>query len=402
MKFPVFGASDDAPANNATRYIQVNNAFVTNWNATESAMQVPISENMTITDFKVIVDTAPGAGKSRAFTVRQNGADTGVTVTISDTNTSATFSGSVSFNAGDLLTISSVPTSLPTAPGNIYWHMEWNTTGSVYLLLGGAGSATNSATNYHNVFGGGAAAWSGSVSAADIPVPTGATVTKLQVASPDGAPGAGTSYAVSMRLNNTTDICTATISDTNTSASASGSQALAAGDVITLKEVPTGTPTSRRLAWCFSLTMTTDGESFYGYGTNVATPTTGTNYEQALGYGLNSWTTTESTHLMRVPACDIKKLYVRLSAASGVGSDRAYMIRQNSANTTLTTTLSNTTTGNDTTHTVTLAGDDTIDIQMIPNAVPPAAANSHVSYVLVTAQPAAPTATSPTLLLMGV
>ena len=70
---------------------------------------------MTVTRIAVKLAAAPGAGKSRAFTLRVNGADTACTVTISDTATANTASCSVSIANDDLVATADAPTGSPTA-----------------------------------------------------------------------------------------------------------------------------------------------------------------------------------------------------------------------------------------------------------------------------------------------
>jgi hypothetical protein len=382
MKFPIFGGSDDAPNSTAVRYAYLGNTDLTDWVSSEPNRQIPLSEDLTITDLKVMVDTAPGAGKSRTFTVRKNGADTGVTCTISDTNTSAVFSGSVSFTAGDLICLSSTPSGTPTAPGNIFWWLFASTTGSKFLIMGGTDSNFSAtADNFTNPFGS-----SSSITSAtnqDVVVPTGGSITKAAVAV-SVAPGTGKSYAVSMRVNNTTDALTTTVADTNTSATATGSQALSAGNSITIKCHPSGTPASTRIAWCFTFVPTTDGEAFFGYGAGTPLATSGATYEQPLGVGAVQ-PTTESLAYLKLPACTIKSMYVRIPTAPGVGATRTFTWRDNAADSALTVTISGTNlTGNDTTHSVVHTADQTVGIASTVSLVPAPAACSgmHIGYVI--------------------
>lgn len=393
MKFPIFGASDDAYGT-GTVFQYLNAAFGNDWSATENQRQIPISENITITDFKVMLTTAPGVGKSRTFVIRQNGSDTGVTCTISDANTSGTFSGSVSFTAGDLLSIKHTSSGTPTASGTTYWHMFMMTAGQKYLLMGACGQdAPTGALNYCDPFGD--TTWTTGALARDTIVPTTGNLTKLTVALTTTTPGTGKSYACAMRLNNTSDVLTATISDANTSASATGSQALAAGDTLQMKQTPSGTPTAGRLGWCFTFEPTTNGESFYGFGSGSGMSTSATQYEQPIGVGATGWSATESARQLKLPAGTIKNLYVRISGVPGAGTSRTFTLRDNGASSTLTTTIgAAATTGNDTSHSVTHTADQTIGIQSSLTGTP-ASAHAHLGFVVVTVQPdTALTATS--------
>lgn len=386
MKFPIFGASNDDMGTSAA-FAYLSSTHAIDWNATEARRQIPLSEAVTVSDFKVILDTAPGVGNSRTFTLRKNGGDTAATVTISGAATSAAFAGSVSFAAGDLISIGATSTGTPTAPGNTYWYTYLNTTGQKALIMGGSANvAPNGADNYVDVFGG--TAWTTTSGDQDVPVPTGGNLTKLAVAT-SGAPTAGKSYAFSMRLNGSSDVLTATVSGTGTSASATGSQALVAGDLIQFKSSPSGTPTQAAVGWCFTFEPTINGESIAGFGAASALSTTTTQYSQPLGVGNNGWSTAEANHLLKLPACSYKNLYVRLSAAPVGVATRTITMRDNSAASALTVTITGAaTTGNDTTHTVTHTADQSIGVQSAL-ATAPAAANLHMGYVIVTTQPAA-------------
>ena len=59
----------------------------------------------------------PRAGKSRAYTLRVNGADTGLTCTVVDTNTGCSFAADVAVADNDLLDTSDVPTGSPALAG---------------------------------------------------------------------------------------------------------------------------------------------------------------------------------------------------------------------------------------------------------------------------------------------
>lgn len=401
MKFPIFGATDDAPSASANAFTYVGASFVgTSWNGTENTRQIPLSEAVTVTDLKVIVDTAPGSGKSRVFALRQNGASTSASVTIADTATSATWSGSVALSADDLVGLLTTPSGTPTAPGKVYWHMFWTVAGQKFLVLGGNYADLDvAALRYTNPFG--SSTYAATAGAQDVVFPTGGNFTKLTAAA-SGAPGAGKSFAVSLRVNNTTDFLTATIADTATLASATGSQAMVAADTLQLKTVPAGTPTTAKLGWCATFEPTVDGESVHGFGHATASSVTVVNYEQLQGTGALAWTATESNVYLKLPAGTLKKLYCRCSTAPGAASDRIFMVRKNDADTALTATIAGlATTANDAVNTAVFAADDRLTLKHTPNAtINPASANLHLGYVIATDQPAA--ATHRNLPLMGV
>ncbi|MGD9613853.1 MAG: hypothetical protein AB7H90_01500 [Alphaproteobacteria bacterium] len=111
--FPLMCARPNSASTTLTFYYPLSGGTAAG-SATEADEQ-SIAENMVITTMSVKLDTAPGTGASRTFTLRKNGVDTGLTCTISGTDTAATVTGSVTVADDDLLSTSAVPSS-PTAP----------------------------------------------------------------------------------------------------------------------------------------------------------------------------------------------------------------------------------------------------------------------------------------------
>ena len=82
---------------------------------TESVVQSLIPTNGKITKVIGRLAVAPGAGKSRKFTLRKNGANTGLVLTIADANVTATASAEIDIAAGDLLSVLAERVSSPAA-----------------------------------------------------------------------------------------------------------------------------------------------------------------------------------------------------------------------------------------------------------------------------------------------
>lgn len=86
--------------------------------ATESDVQQIMQVAGTVTNFVVrLTGTAGASPKQYVFTVRKNGTNTALTVSITGTTqTTATDTvHSVSFAEGDLISVESAPTNTPTA-----------------------------------------------------------------------------------------------------------------------------------------------------------------------------------------------------------------------------------------------------------------------------------------------
>src|SRR5207344_758289 len=72
----------------------------------ESRTPAPMAAAGTFTGLAATVAAAPGTGKSWTITLRLNGADTALAVTIANAATTGTSSGSVAVVAGDLVSYS--------------------------------------------------------------------------------------------------------------------------------------------------------------------------------------------------------------------------------------------------------------------------------------------------------
>lgn len=110
------------PNVSGTNYLGI--AYLTGTEIT--GLRIYIGADCTISKFYVAIQTAPtGATKSWTFTVRKNAADTALTCTITDTAVTASdTSNSVSFTAGDYLTIKMVPANTPSASGLVTWSVK--------------------------------------------------------------------------------------------------------------------------------------------------------------------------------------------------------------------------------------------------------------------------------------
>lgn len=99
----IFSALDQAQ--NTTRYC---GGFGNAPSATESEVQIPMPA-CTVRNMRVSLDSTPAAGQNFTLTLRKNGVDTALSVTVSNPDTlQADLTHSVTFASGDLLSIKSV------------------------------------------------------------------------------------------------------------------------------------------------------------------------------------------------------------------------------------------------------------------------------------------------------
>ena len=98
----------------ATRFVPL---FFSNVNATENVVDQVMAIAGTLANFYVRLDGSPGGATSYTLTVRKNGTDTTLTCVISGSAIACSdTTNSVSFSAGDLISVKSVPSATnPTA-----------------------------------------------------------------------------------------------------------------------------------------------------------------------------------------------------------------------------------------------------------------------------------------------
>ena len=120
LEVPMVGGTLDDPSNSSTEY-NVPFGGNSNFGSTEAdSRDVILNSTGFIKDFYVNLDDAPGAGKSRALTVRKNAADTALTVTVADSDTSGSLTGTiVQVTAGDKISIEHTPSGTPDATNGL-------------------------------------------------------------------------------------------------------------------------------------------------------------------------------------------------------------------------------------------------------------------------------------------
>ncbi len=108
-----------APSTTVTNYELPYGGGSGAWNATETAvyMRMPAS---TLKKFYIKLTTAPGASKSRAFTIRSDTVDTIVTATVTGAVATANNTTDSAIHVdGNFLSVSTTPTGTPTATAGV-------------------------------------------------------------------------------------------------------------------------------------------------------------------------------------------------------------------------------------------------------------------------------------------
>ena len=365
------------PSTSTTNYSNILQPSATS--ATEADELVEAALATTVSKLVVTLGVAPGSGKSWTFTLRKNGADTGLTCTISDTATTASdLVNTVSYAVGDTLTLKIVPSGTPTAPSGVYVALQSNSTTAKESGYGfGRSSLSASAVRYNAPFAGGD--WA--TSATPQLVGAAGTIDHIRFTL-SAAPGVGKSFAFVLYLNGVkqdgaggTTTTTCTISDAATSGNASFSLAVAAGDEVYLECTPSGTPTAGTCRGAVRFTATTDGESQF-CGLSLAAPSaSATNYifPNFLGPSVSNWNATETLRDV-VGSSDgftLSKLRLKLTTAPGGGKSYAFALRKNTAASGLGVTISDAnTTGSDLSNWASFTSTDKASFQSVPSGTP--------------------------------
>lgn len=237
-----------------------------------------------------------------------------------------------------------------------------------YLVGATSTAPSSSATNYNSIQSAGTGSWNATEVLRASVIPHALTLDRLRV-NLTTAPGAGKNWVFTVMKNGSATALTVTIADTNTQAMGLALPiSFAAGDTISLRAVPTGTPTATGV---MNWHCRQNAASLFAIvGQNVGTTTSGTNYMFPFGRALIA--STIALGNMIVPcAGTVSNLYLWLrTAPAGTGS-YAVTLYKNGVATALTATLGSADTAkNDTTHSVSVAAGDLLTLEVIATNTP--------------------------------
>lgn len=192
--------------------------------------------------------------------------------------------------------------------------------------------------------------------------PVAGTITYFLVQH-DNKPGVGLTRTTSLYINGV-ESGTATVAFSGSGVSSSPTQGVAtsisvsAGDRVCIVTYATGTTTTTGLVYTTFTFDTPGGQQGVVAGTAPGIPTTGTSYITMCGR--RTATTTNAVEQTIPTAGSFKNVYVRLSAAPGVGTSVTFTLVKNSVDTALTVTITDSATTGNATSTVTVAENDLV------------------------------------------
>ena len=305
------------------------------WDTNEFIAETIITTPGLIDSLNVFLNGSPGTGNSYAFTLRLNGANTALTVTISGSGVQGIdFANGVAVVAGDTVCLQCVPTSTPTVRGAT-WSTVFN--GSVTaesLLLGTSrnnvsGDLNNAATEYCSLSGIDRGL-DGTLANREqmIALPGSFKNLYVELDEDPGDPGGPDGYSFTVMLNGSATTLTLTISADNTTGNdTTHSFTVVATDLVTVEIVPINTPSATpKYHLGATFLADNDGESPVMGGSNNVLHASIQEFQSLYSGAGNVWAQSTSSSEAGGQQCTLKNWYVKLSASPG-GTDDGYRFR---------------------------------------------------------------------------
>lgn len=201
------------------------------WSSLEDECKQIVPTSGKLKNLYVKLTTAPGTGKSRTFTLRKNGEDTALTVTISDSATEGNDTvHEITMAAGDIVSLKSSPSSSPDVTF-AFWGMTFLAdTDGESILLGGSKSDPGYNVSY-NVLTGASVSWGSEGSAVQL-APCELILKKLYVWRSDTT---GTSIHTIRKSAADTDIEATITSGNQTGNDTTHTASVSEGDSLAMK-----------------------------------------------------------------------------------------------------------------------------------------------------------------------
>ena len=378
----IIGGSSDSPANDGTtEYAGLMGEGNALWAVEIERTQI-IPTSGKLSDFKVGVVTAPGAGKSWTFTIRKNGADTSLSASIAGTAVLTSLdTDEVAVSPGDTVCISATGTGTPAATP-VHWTVKFtpDTAGETILMCSNQNWAT-SVPRYVTLIGNKTIDL-GRFDGQTL-FPTSGTLKSFYCVI-NTAPGAGTSRTFKIEKNGTDSDIAITIAETDTTGNdVVNSLVIAAGDQLTIKFTGvTGAPASTIAHFGIVFVPNTPNEWFTSATTDDDLNTSQTEF-QHLTCGDSTLGNTPGPAYTLAQATTAKAIYVALSLDPGISPDAySFTLRRNAeTDTNLTVTITaNDKTGNYA-EDVDISADDLLTTKITPLNTPSATPASQIAYL---------------------
>lgn len=213
------------------------------WAATELTQQIICPTGGTISNLYVVADVAPGATKSYAIALVKNGVGSTLSATVSGTNTTGNdTTHTITVAAGDTLSISATPSTVPTVARYV-WGLQFTPTnaGESFFGFGNANAPSTTTTQFEYPLGVGANGYNATESSRQLSI--GQTTITAFYLSVGTAPGGVTTRTAMIRNNTANTAAAVTLTGVATTGNITGqSISIAQTDLQALQLTETGTP----------------------------------------------------------------------------------------------------------------------------------------------------------------
>lgn len=333
MVTPLFVDTNvNGPSNSATNYIGFTGG---SFSATQVLREATFAGNGAVGNLRVNFPTALAGGTTYDICLVKNGSATCTALTCQITSASTGCNDTthtVAVSAGDFLAWKIVPTGTPNAQTTIQVAATFTSTanGESFLSSPYLAAASASATNYTIL--GSSSTWEATEANQSGIIPAAGVIDQLYVSTAGTAPGAAKSIAVTIIKNGAPTSLTCTLTGTGsgsgvtfcTDTNTGHAFSVAAGDLVSIQTVPTGTPSVGNMSFSVRFVPTTPGEAIY-MNVAQALSTSSARYLAAAG---RTNSATENNALNVVPvALTWKKLYAAEDVAPGGAANRAIINR---------------------------------------------------------------------------
>lgn len=346
---PVMGASTaTAGAENINMEVIVATAKLANWN--------------------IVLDDAPGEDRSWTFTLRKNGGDTAMTVTISGAATTGSYSGAIGVVADDEVSVSYVPSVEDPTATCVSWTMTYQPLDADKFWLSGC-SNTNAANNRSGPMMGSGHTYLDRVT---LTMPCAGVISNW-TAHVDTAPGDAKQWIVDVWNNGLVQTPSVTIAGAATTRATDSVHTLsvAAGDRLGMKYNTSTSPASTVCRYGCNFDPTDAGTFPMGMiSNNVQWSASATNYSAHAGVTYNGSTTI--THRQMVTRTGtLKSLYIYLDGSSpGAGKSFTVTVYKGTDPTDLTCQMSEAQTSASVTADVEVTTGDMLSVLITPSGTP--------------------------------
>lgn len=328
----------------------------------------------TLKHLRVRLDTAPGAGESRTFEVFKVSTSTGITITISGTNTTGEdLANTYVVVAGDNFFIKAIASAGAT-DSTVKWSLMFDGDNSKEspLFASSVQTLSTSLTEYLSCGGhlGGASIPTNEDNAICV-VPTNGTIKNMYVQL-TGNPGGTATRTFTLRKNSADTALAITFQPSQSfKSNTADTVSVVAGDRISIKSTMTNSPGADVVRIGLTFVADTDGE-FIILSAAKDQLLTSTRYVGVSAGARLVFFGIVSVEQLAGDAMDIKKIYVRLSAIPGTGDSYDFLFFVADAESALHCIVTSFATECNSASTIAIAAGDKLASRVVPSGSPDA------------------------------